>query len=205
MAKDHYDEMEPHVTMLTKDLICKYKFGDMPNRTHPGEINHWGKNDLRFWVNSTGNHSNEGFYREFSESFKDLVLTTIIPNKEWKSGTGAVYYSTEDRVFLPSTTELGDSIHAYTYQIGSAYELFYVDDKMKRVALIGEEPWRYWTRSPGSFHSGGGIRGIRGDGGFYSSRTYDEEGYYVPSHLKTSGVRPALNLKAGTLVSEIIN
>ncbi len=73
---------------------------------------------LRPWLNSTGIHAGEGFYRAFSENFRSAVLNSDLPNREWQNGSD---YSTQDKVFIPSTTELGDTKHEETYPIGSVY------------------------------------------------------------------------------------
>lgn len=209
VAKDHYDGLEPHVTLLTEDLIGKYSFDNSTNRGHSNSnlgYNHWGESGtanatlgLRPWLNSTGIHLGEGFYLVFSEHFKRAVLKTTLPNIEWQNGSS---YSTNDFVFIPSTTELGDTVHSLTYPIGSAYPYFsgadYPNfsrvDIAKRIALLnGVDHW-YYTRSPAS-NWGNCLRKVDGAGLFY----------YSDANSANSGIRPALNLKSGTLVSEIRN
>jgi serine/threonine protein kinase len=199
VAKDHYGGLEPHVTLLSEDLIALYPFDNSTERGHQSDeygYNNWGESGtanatrgLRPWLNSTGIHSGEGFYRVFSDSFKAAMLTTTVPNKEWKNGSA---YSTQDRVFLPSTTELGDTAHFNTYQIGKAYSYFQGAGVAKRVARIGGETWWYWTSSPASSF-GGGVRGVDAAGGFY---------YLSYAYYDYAAVRPALNLKSEVLVSE---
>jgi hypothetical protein len=200
VAKDHYDGLEPHVTLLADELIGKHTFDNGTKEVNQYGSNHWGdsgtanaSHGLRPWLNSTGIHSSGGFYRVFSESFKAAVLATTVPNKEWESGT---VYSTEDYVFLPSTTELGDSGHDYTYTIGSVYPYFSGAGYAKRIAHLGGETWWYWTRSPDS-RNGSSVRVICRAGTFYDFIASD----YIDIH----GVPPALNLKSETLVSEIRN
>ena len=38
---------------------------------------------LHPWLNSTGSFSDEGFYQAFSESFKNSIIVTDVPNREW--------------------------------------------------------------------------------------------------------------------------
>ncbi len=202
VARDHYDGLESHVTLLTEELIGKHAFDNSTNRGHKYAeygYNHWGESGtsnatrgLRPWLNSSGIHAGEGFYQAFSARFKGAVLTTTVPNKEWQNGST---YGTQDRVFLPSTTEFGDTAHSDTYQIGTAYPHFQGAGDAKRVARIGGEVWRYWTRSPDS-HYGRRVRFVHYAGGFY---------YSAAANYAVRGVRPALNLKADTLVSEIRN
>jgi len=176
VAKDHYEGLGSHVTLLTVALIGRHAFTSVERR------NHWGDSDLRSWLNYAG------FHQAFSESFKSVVLNTTLPNKEWENGSA---YSINDKVFIPSTTELGDIEHKGTYQIGFAYNYFQGAGKAKRVTLLDGEPLCYWMRSPDSNRSFA-VRSVHSFGAFnYNIATYD------------FGVRSALNLKSGTMVSEI--
>jgi len=197
VAKDHYEGLDPHVTLLSEELIGRHAFDNSSHVTNRG-YNHWGESGthssadrgLRPWLNSTGLHSGEGFYRAFSESFKLAVLTTTVPNKEWQNGSA---YSTSDHVFIPSTTELGDSDHDWTYRIGSVYAYFSGAGDEERVARLGGDAWWYWTRSPGTPY-GYRVRYVSSAGAFNSLRV---------ANNGSNGVRPALNLKSEILVSEI--
>jgi hypothetical protein len=202
VAKNHYERLEPHVTLLTEEIISRHTFDESTNRKHKYAdlgYNHWGNSGtananhgLRPWLNSTGIHSGEGFHRAFSESFKQTVLTTTVPNKEWECGSA---YTTQDKVFIPSTTELGDSAHEYTYQIGAAYPYFQgtlLSGFAKREAWLGERTDTYWTRSPISSDAAA-VRSVDGAGKFF----------FLPCVFRHIGVRPALNLKSKILVSEI--
>jgi hypothetical protein len=200
VAKDHYYGLESHATLLAKELIGLHAFDNSTDRGSRDGNNHWGKSGkgnatfgVRPWLNATGIHSSEGFYQAFSESFKGVVLTTTVPNREWKNG---VAYSTEDHVFLPSTTELGDSDHEWTYPTGFAYPYFCEGGNARRIALIGEKEEGYWTRSPSSSYN---------DSARYAlSRSYENlPGFTSLVTCSNGGLRPALNLKSGTLVSEI--
>ena len=199
VAKNHYDELDGHVTLHSEELIGRHAFDNSAHVRDWG-YNHWGESGthssatrgLRPWLNSTGIHSGEGFYRAFSESFKQAVLVTNVSNREWQSGS---VYNTNDYVFIPSTTELGDSDHELTYRIGSVYAYFSGVGDAKRIALLGGEVRRYWTRSPASNYGGAFVRHVSSAGDFYDFRADNDY----------SGVRPALNLKSEILVSEIID
>ena len=198
VARDHFSGLGPHVTLLSEELIGIHIFDNSTNKGSGYGSNHWGESGtanashgLRPWLNSGGIHSDEGFYRAFSESFKNAVLTTTVPNREWLNGNA---YTTSDKVFIPSTTEYGDIAHRDTYQIGFAYPYFQGDSDAKRVARLGGETWRCWTRSPDA-HVSFVVRHISPDGGFYS----------YAADVSDYGVRPALNLKSDILVSEIRN
>jgi serine/threonine protein kinase len=199
VAKNHYEGLSSHVTLLAEELIGKLSFDNSKRLLciFSGS-NHWGESGkgnatlgLRPWLNSTGTHSNRGFYRSFPANFKRVVLTTTVPNKEWKSGKA---YSTSDYIFIPSTTEMGDTDHRSTYPIGTAYPYFRGMENSKRVALLNSETRWYWTRSPVSL-SGNRVRVINVTGEFNGNGAYYDYG----------GVRPAMNLKSETLVSEIRN
>jgi len=189
VARDHYEGLDPHVTLLSDELIGRHAFD---NSTHVDDwgYNHWGESGthssadrgLRPWLNSTGIHSGEGFYRAFSESFKQAVLTT--------NGSA---YSTQDNVFIPSTTELGDVEHDWTYQIGTAYPYFQGADDAKRIAKLLGETMFYWTRSSDSDY-GSYVRYASNAGEFYD---------FCDACYSNHGVRPALNLRSDALVSEI--
>jgi len=223
VAKDHYEGLEPHVTVLAVGLIGIYAFDDSTGRSNKLDIygsNHWGDSGsaargprawlnpgwhwrcdsatrgLRPWLNSTGIHENEGFYLAFSKSFKRAVLKTIVPNKKWKRSST---YRTRDRVFLPSTTELGDREDSYNYQIGKAYPYFEARSYIKRVAMIGNKKESYWTRSPNPDY-GDRVSNITDEGDF---RGGDYSIRYLNADYGNGGGRPALNLKSGILVSEI--
>jgi hypothetical protein len=239
VAKDHYENLDPHITLLTEELIGFYPFDDSNNRGHEKEFfghNHWGEsgttnanNGLRPWLNSTGIHSGEGFYRAFSDSFKEAMLTTTVVNSEWQKGTA---YSTQDKVFIPSTTELGDTAHFCTYRIGTVYPYFQGESNEKRIsrqvqiieqledellqeylqALIqtdvivhGGETWNYWTRSPATY-GGSHVRYVTENGDFYDYRNHSSDEFYGDfAFYGTKGVRPVLNFKSEILVTEIRN
>lgn len=196
VAKNHYERLKSHVTLLTEEMISRHAFDDRINLDHKYVdlgYNHWGdsgtanaKHGLRPWLNSTGIHANEGFYKTFSDSFKEALLKTTLPNKEWKNGSA---YNTKDYVFIPSTSELGDIAHESTYQIGSAYPYFLGAGNAKRIV---DKTSAYWTRSPISSDASG-VRNVDGAGKFF----------FLPCAFRHIGVRPALNMKSGILVSGI--
>jgi serine/threonine protein kinase len=198
VAKNHYEKMEPHVTLLSAGLIGNYCFDESKKMLWSIGSNSWAKSGstenstrgLRPWLNSTGIYSGEGFYHSFSYNFKRTMLKTTLPNKEWDSG---IVYRTSDHVFIPSSTELGDIEHRKTYPIGLSYLYFQEEGKTKRVDLLESEKHWYWVRSPESNNSLY-VRYINATGDF---------GYSLYAYYSNLGVRPAVNLKADTLISEI--
>ena len=201
VAKDHYDGLEPHVTLLSEELIGRFPFDNSTDRRFQVGCNHWGESGttnashgLRPWLNSTGIHSSEGFYQAFSYDFKRSVITTNLPNKDNLDNT----YSTSDRVFIPSTTELGATRHGFTRIIGESFAYFVNAQDSDRIALLMGQKELYWTRSPTPSATGVGLRCINAGGG-----GYDYRGAYEVAKENKTPVRPALNLQSDTLVSEI--
>jgi len=215
VAKNHYSELSPHVTLLSEDLIGWLSFDNSTNRSHKHAkfgYNHWGdsgtanaKFGLRPWLNSSGIHSNEGFYSTFSDSFKQTILTTIVPNYKFETWETGSFYSTEDKVFIPSVTELGAKADRSTHKIGEAYLYFKREDNIDRVATIRGESWPYWTRSPvkGPWPDEVAYINVRyvSDKGDISAFTMSA--LFVDGNDRPVGVRPALNLKSDILVSVI--
>ncbi len=191
VARDHYGT-GTGLTLLAEELIGLYAFDNSTDRGSSFGSNHWGESGtanatrgLRPWLNSS-----TGFYRAFSSAFKANVVEVNIPNRHWEMGEA---YSTQDRVFIPSTTELGDTSHVSTYEIGSVYPYFFGAGINDRVAQLGGNDNRYWTRSPDSSYCGSVIN-VYPDGFLFAGALYDD-----------GGVRPALNMKPETPISETSN
>ncbi len=194
VAKNHYGE-DSGVTLLAQELIGSFAMDNSTDRGSEFGHNHWGNSGttnatrgLRPWLNSNGIHSGEGFYNAFSDVFKAAVNPVTIPNKHWEAG---VLYTTGDKVFVPSTTELGDTTNFGSYPVGTIYEYFVGKSNNDRQAkLIGTDK-DYWTRSPGSG---------REDYTRFFSAWYME---FSASNAFNSnfGIRPVLNLKSNTPVS----
>ncbi len=228
VAKNHYSEvalelwrrgMDPHVTLLSsEELIGLYTFDNSTDRDHEDAefgYSHWGDSGsgnatsgLRPWLNSEGLYSSEGFYEAFSDNFKSVVLYTPVPNRGWQKGEE---YITEDLVFIPSTTELGDDLHTDTYSIGAAFPFFSGPDEeaaVKRRAWLGEwiYSWEYWTRSP-VLNNGSDVRlvneagGVSGD--FFNYLDSPAAGALGMNMTGAYGVRPVLNIRADVFVTEI--
>jgi len=195
VAHDHYELDQPHVTLLSEELIGLYNYTRRTLLSNMG-YSHWGDDDelssvdsdLRSWLNSTGPYTGEGFYFAFSESFKQIVLDTPVPNRAWEEGDS---YISADRVFIPSTTELGDITHEFTYRVGRTYSYFVSDGAYKRVARIVDRTNNYWTRSPLST-SDSYLQTVGKDGDFLNTIA-----------LSDSGVRVVINIGSDIMVSEL--
>jgi len=231
VAKNHYHHagIEEHITLLSAELIGKYCFDEEKQFLGSSGKNLWkvsgvgasAVRGLRPWLNSNGNKAKNGFYQAFSDTFKKAIIIIEVPNTECKvfsvqqelreaddlseysrcirelRTNGDVHiYNTNDHVFVPSTTELGDTVHHKTYPTGTAYPFFQREDKAKkfaRIAKLGESASWYWTRSP-DISSNHYVRYVDSFGEFSD---------YGLANNSSGGVRPAVNLKADTLVSEI--
>jgi hypothetical protein len=207
VAKDHYSGLEPHVTLLSEETIGRHAFDNSNDRDHEYAewgYNHWGESGsgnathgLRPWLNSAGIHAGEGFYKAFSESFRNAVLTTAVPNREWKNGSS---YSTNDKVFIPSLSELDSNEDDRTYKIGTIYPYFNkgwarINSLLERTfSYADRQEWQkeYWTRSPDLYY-GSLVLGV----------DYHMHIIRLKAYFSGVGVGPALNLKSETLVSEI--
>ncbi len=195
VANEHYGAGSG-VTLLAEELIGLQAFSDYDDTNRGG----WGaigtENaifNLRPWLNSTGIHSDEGFHITFSDSFKAAVVPVTLPN---------VSYTTQDRVFIPSTTELGDTRVkcelCYFNPIGKAYPYFASGNEANRIAMLGKDVDGYFTRAyaynPGAPDADVFMHVVDAAGSFDYGICYF-----------ANGVRPALNLKSNTLVSLTTN
>jgi hypothetical protein len=141
---------------------------------------------------SQGLFENEGFYNTFPENFKSGIITLTVPNKDWQYGAE---YTVYDNVFIPSATELGGSLLTDVLEVGTVFPYFSSNDSNLRVSsLPNKGASGYWTRSP-----------LLTDN--YSLCTIDEDGNFGAWNASYwgLGVRPAINVKPQTLVSESPN
>lgn len=209
VAKNHYGASSG-VTLLSNDLIGQFIF-DNRTEVHWGGVNLWGfSNHIRPWLNGSGIYTGNGFYDAFSDEFRSSILITDIPNEGYNAGK----YTTQDKVFIPSTIELGDSVVSYeyydeimketrtryvTFTIGTVYPFFDGATNSDRIAKLGASNFSYWTRSPESW-----LEDI-----VHCFLIDGSQGIYMRSDNKqakdNNGVRPALNINPNMLVSGIPN
>ena len=204
VAKDHYG-VGSGVTLLTEELIGQFPFDNSSDRyTEDNPPSHWGASGtgnatlgLRPWLNSYGIHSGEGFYNEFSDDFKANVVQVTIPNSHWDTSS---IYTTTDKVFIPSASELGDAENEWANPGGTIYPYFDGANDTDLIAKLGTDAKWYWTRSPNPSWASSGVRCISSTGGYFHVRDVaaGAESNYI-------SVRPASNLKSTTPVSKTPN
>ena len=197
VAKNHYG---PGITLMSENVIAYYFFdgSTLPSGLMAGQ-NHWGKSGstsnygLRPWLNSVSPHEGNGFYSAFSPKFKGIVLTTAVPNKKYDDGSA---YTTEDKVFIPSSTELGDLDHDSSFEIGTVYDYFVGKDRYAIEAGFPKQSVNesYWTRNP--ITTGYRAVGMVTDSSWFVNNFSD---------FNNVGVRPVINVDKVTLVSDKAN
>ena len=183
VSNNHYG-FRSGMTLLSEELIAAYLFDESDDVS-----NHWGtsgaedsKRGIRPWLNGE-------FLAAFSHKFKESIITVNLPNADGKTGRS---YISRDRVFIPSTTELGDSNAYWTYGIGRPFPYFADAPNNKRTAKLGERNTFYWTRSPYSGNSSS-VMGISSEGDF---------GNYFQAHREIHGVRPVICIDPETPVKK---
>lgn len=187
VAKEHYGE-GTGVTLISERLLGFLPFDDSYDRGHWLGSNHWGESGtttaergLRTWLNSTGPSYGEGFYQAFSGSFKHYIKMIELPNREFPDGSA---YTTTDKVFIASATELGDVEHTLSDPIGSVFPFFAGVGDEGRIALLCGLESGYWTRTPQNTGYTD-LRGVTEWGNIYGLQAY---------HTFHLGARPVVNL-----------
>lgn len=210
VAKDHYignnagtvEGGVSHVTLIAEEIIAKHTFDNGERRgrffwSSSGEPD--ATHGVRKFLNGSSysgpdqNNYNDTFYDSMGQDFQSLILTTNLPNYT---------NDTNDKIFIPSVTELGDTVHKDTVPLGIDWGYFTYDASRTANFIFSiEPPHQYWTRTPclkynNAFHH---VRCIYHNGSFY---TYGDSVYNPDADNDHIGVRPAINLSANTAVSE---
>ncbi len=211
VAKDHTNYPWPKypdnsVTLLSENLIGRHIFDNSSNRGGQYGSNNWVESGtldatfgLRTWLNSAISDHWRGFKYAFSCSFQSGLKPTLLTYYHYSDQ--AIYLS-EDTIFIPSTTELGDTTHQNTVMLGNAYLYFAhtnesVNAERRKAKLGGSNDVnkRYWTRSAAEYSSNinliSQMRAVNSTGNFEYLTCRDERGY----------VRPAVNLNSSTPVA----
>ena len=201
VAKDHYDDLEPHITLISELVIGLCVF-DNSTHFHNTGSNHWGDSGthetatrgIRPWLNSTGIHEGEGFYQAFSDTFKNGILTTPLPNKDREGNS----YTTYDKVFIPSSIELGGVSRSDVMNIGNVFPAFARENKANLLPILPNTDFsfvRYMTRSPRNVFKDYLVLAVY-DGSF---------GSYFHALHDFIGVRAIINMKPETPLSVVPN
>ncbi len=150
-----------------------------------------GKDNLALTYNDV-QHS---FFRAAVQGYsEEEIKSALVVHNRHGAQVLEGEYTTSDKVFIPSTTELGDILHLRTKEIGAPYAFFADAKEADRVASLGGESSAYWTRSPSS-SSPEAVLCVSAGGDFID---YDADEASV-------GVRPAINLRSHAAVSDMPN
>ena len=154
------------------------------------------------WGNYNEYDAEAGFLANFEEAFRNAILdTTIRVVKPSVDGDG--YEDITKKVYLLSKTEV-DLGNESGIAEGSKWDLFSADNSRKAYPtaeavskseytssdLKASSPWRWWLRTPNA-SSSTLVRDVGTDGTLFNTYAY----------VGTRGVRPALELDSGILVS----
>lgn len=145
-----------------------------------------------------------GFLSNFEEAFRNAILDTTIRVAKNTVTDGGGYEDITRKVYLLSNTEVGLSNENGIAE-GSKWDLFSNDNSRKayptaeavsrseyaRSELNTSSPWHWWLRTPNA-GSSDTARYVHWEGVSSSINSY--RGYF--------GVRPALELDSGILVSD---
>lgn len=192
--------------------------------------NNWRYSNLRLWLNSSAgagswysaqhnaDHTPDsncvdsgtqyaarpGFLHNFSAAERNLLMNTTLKtvNNTVTDGDGS--YTTADKIFLPSETEVG---LGNENNIAEGTTFAYFANNNSRIAIVQEEAyiaslssskpssltdnWYYWLRSP-YVSCSYSVRSVDTDGSLYNNYAYNGR----------CGVRPCLNLPASTVVTK---
>ena len=160
-------------------------------------------NNANVWSNYNEYDAEAGFLANFEEAFRNAILDTTIRVAKNTVTDGGGYENITRKVYLLSNTEVGLSNENGVAE-GSKWDLFSNDNSRKAYptaeavsrseytssSLNASSPWYWWLRTPraGSSYS---ARIVNAGGTLYNDGAYG--GY--------RGVRPALELDSGILVS----
>ena len=230
--KNHSGYPSNSVTLVAANILKIAAFDGKESSNSDSNRRSYGNNryalsNLRQWLNKSGTSwyvaqhsadaapssanvtynpydSQSGFLTGFSAQMKAALLdTTLTVAKATVDGGGSE--SVVDKVFLLSKQEVGLGSENSIAE-GSLLALFSSDNSSRLCkptanavsnstytssSLSASQNWLWWLRSPYSSYSRN-VRHVYSDGS--SNNYYAYSGYY--------GVRPALNLSSGILVSD---
>ncbi len=225
IARDHYDGLPPHVTLMSEELIGRHPFDDSEERlnvTGYSGTSYWldsgtgdAQHGLRPFLNSLDksagySYAEDGFYSAFSDSFKNAVLETTVPHitrvdeeGNWDEDNPWRQYNTEEKVFVLSIPEYGIEFPEELPYSGSVVPYF--DPQHPDYPTDGMQAWE---RDMKEAH-------VLGEQHMYWSRTPTTGQFFQSVHAASTssgdaassasgnmGVRPVVNLQADAHLSE---
>ncbi len=126
---DAEDYAWPTITVMAKALLIE-------RRMHSGACERgWVDTELREWLNSE-------YFNEMPDELKQFIRT-IQKTTHTSDGEPII---TEDKLFLPSESEMFGSAVWSNFEDGERYEVFATSADRRRRNDSGEYDW-YWTRS----------------------------------------------------------
>ena len=234
MEHGHAGDPTGSTALVTNNIITLKCFDAKESSNSNSDRQQYGNNryahsNLRQWLNSdktswyTAQHSadaaptnanvynnyNEydaeaGFLTNFSDEFRNALLTTTKRVAKNTVTDGGSYEDVEDKIFLLSNTEVGLANENNIVE-GSIYSLF--NTSSNRIAyptaeavskseytnsnLASSKAWYWWLRTPRASHSCN-ARGVNTDGTLGGSNAY----------YGTNGVRPACCIPSSIYVSD---
>lgn len=233
-AKNHAGYPANSVTLITEKIISIKAFDARESSNADANRRSYGNNrylhsNMRQWMNKDGTpwylaqhgadqapdaanlnggwnpyNTEAGFLSGFDKKFKDALLATALTTVKNNATDGGGIETVTDKVFLPSTTEVGLANEGNIAE-GAKWPLFSTNasrlanptaeavsaSNYTNSSLKENSPWYWWLRTPYAGYSYL-VRNVSTSGALnYYSAFY---GYY--------GVRPALNLGSGISVSD---
>lgn len=220
VGKNHFEveNNQPHVTLITEELVANYPFDDSQNRGSHLGCGHWGDSGLPDAAHGIRPFLNNTFLEAISSSsafYKAIVLTTLQNDTrfyaDYKWGDNWRPYTTTDRIFILSTSELGEPS-----RVNDGYALPYFDLshpegpedsdwlKERRITTLLGAYTCYYTRTPETGTISSHLMGVvNKPDEIWRRRAGEMKSNYHPR--ASTGVRPALNLNADLRVSETPN
>jgi hypothetical protein len=164
-------------------------------------------NSANVWSNFNEYDAEAGFLSNFEEAFRNAILDTTIRVAKNTVTDGGGYEDITRKVYLLSRMEVGLSEENGIAE-GSKWDLFSNDNSRRAYptaeavsrseytssSLNASSPWYWWLRTPlaaSSYYA----RSVNTGGTLRSDSAYRGEG----------GVRPALELDSGILVSDSVD
>lgn len=207
------------ITLMLDEIPCTKAFdGKEPSNSNSSRKsygnNRYKYSNIRQWLNKQGlnwyksqhsydappNSSNvtsdpydteSGFLTEFTDeeinALIDTPIKVVIPSVD-----GGGIETLTDKIFLPSSTEMGLANEVSGKPEGTKFPVFNSDSD--RIAQYNGSNKYYWLRTPYSSYSSS-VRSVDWDGSLHYYNAYSGDG----------GVRPLCNLKSEILVSDTVD